>query len=58
MSDNVSGPDGPKRAVVVPGYMRVSGFCGWSGLSAPTVHRLCRRGLLRKIRIGGGGSAQ
>ena len=36
-----------------PGYMRVVDFCAWSDLSASTTHRLCRRGLLRKVRIGG-----
>jgi hypothetical protein len=35
-----------------PGFMRVRAFCKWSGLSPATVHRLCRRGALRKVRIG------
>lgn len=69
MSDNVSGPNGPKtaavrlaptavswiveRSLLEPAYLRIPTFCRWSGLSAVTVHRLCRRGLLRKVKIGG-----
>jgi hypothetical protein len=36
-----------------PGYMRIAKFCKWSDLSPPTVHRLCRKGKLRNVRIGG-----
>ena len=41
------------KPAIAPGSMRIANFCRYSGLSAPTVHRLCRKGLLRKIRIGG-----
>jgi hypothetical protein len=38
---------------IEPAYMRIADFVSWSGLSSPTVHRLCRKGVLRKVRVGG-----
>jgi hypothetical protein len=36
-----------------PGFMRIVKFCKWVDLSPATVHRLCRRGALHKVKVGG-----
>jgi hypothetical protein len=41
------------KSVPEPAYLRIPHFAVWADMSVPTVHRLCRIGLLRKVRIGG-----
>jgi hypothetical protein len=56
-----AGPTGPANEgmrshggrAVEPAFLRIPDFVVWSGLSAPTFHRLCRKGVLRKVKIGG-----
>jgi hypothetical protein len=49
-----STPNGPKTADQGrQAFKRIPKFCEWSDLSSPTVHRLVKKGLLKKVRIGG-----